>query len=90
MRRHLILVVRQILMKPISPDTIMRFKRAAIFSVCALIVFILRAKIGFIGRTTGYVSPASWSDIANHLDTYILISFAVGGLAYFWPSNWKV
>jgi hypothetical protein len=76
-------------MKQMTPDTLIRLKRAAIFSVCAFILFVIDSKFSHYSKFSGYITPKSWSFIANNLDAYILISLCIGGLAYFWPSTWK-
>jgi hypothetical protein len=74
-------------MKPLSTTTLTKLKRAVFAAALALTYFILAAKLGYAGKFAPQNSPASWSEVARRLDGYVLLSAAIGVLAFLWPSR---
>ena len=74
-------------MKQLSAATLSKLTRALIAAAVAIAYLILAAKLGYAGKFAPQDTPASWSEVVRHLDTYVFVSCAVGFLAFLWPSH---
>ena len=74
-------------MKQLSEVTLSKLTRALVAATVALAYLILAATLGYAGKFSTRDPPASWGEVVRHLDTYALVSCAVGVLAFLWPSR---